>query len=156
MVTLPSGQGLPKNYLRKASPPSQHSTNRTITLPDHSTPSTRHAILLVNKAVAQEAFQDSTWFSMDGTFRITPRQGRVLNIRSSQVFNILADYHGHAVVVFTVIMTSRRRALYDKVFALIRSTYPNFKPAQMMADYELGMRKAFKEKYPSSKLYGCR
>ena len=93
---------------------------------------------------------------MDGTFKVIPRQGKVFNLRSAQVFNIIADYNGHAILLFTVVMTSRRLALYEKVLDVIKSHYPNFKPLQMMADYEAAMRTAFKSRFPSSRLYGCR
>ena len=93
---------------------------------------------------------------MDATFKIVPRQGAVFNMRSAQVFNIIADYNGHAVILFTVVMTSRRLQLYLKVMDVIKLHYPDFNPPQMMADYETAMRAAFKSRFPSSKLYGCR
>jgi len=93
---------------------------------------------------------------MDGTFRIAPRQGRILSIRSNQVFNIFADYHDNAAIIFTVIMTSRKLQLYKKVMDLIKANYPDFKPVQMMSDYETAMRKAFKDTFPESRLFGCR
>ena len=93
---------------------------------------------------------------MDGTFKIVPRQGHIFNLRSAQVFNIIADYNGHAILLFTVVMTSRRLALYEKVLDVIKGHYPTFKPLQMMADYEGAMRKAFMSRFPSSRLYGCR
>lgn len=93
---------------------------------------------------------------MDGTFRIVPRQGSYLNLRASQVFSILADYHGNALCVFTVVMTSRKLPLYRKVFGLIANRFPAFNPARMMADYEPGMRKAFKEKFSNTRMNGCR
>ena len=93
---------------------------------------------------------------MDATFKIVPRQGTVFNMRSAQVFNIIADYNGHAVILFTVVMTSRRLQLYLKTLDVIKQHYPEFNPPQMMADYETAMRAAFKSRFPSSKLYGCR
>lgn len=93
---------------------------------------------------------------MDGTFRITPRAGNVLDVRASQVLLITADYHGKVVVLFTVIMTSRKVGLYRKVFKFLKDKVPNFRPPQMMADYEKAMRNAFKEVFPMARLYGCR
>ena len=93
---------------------------------------------------------------MDGTFRVVPQHGNYLNLRASQVFNILADYNGHALCVFTIVMTSRKLPLYRKVFGLIADKFPNFKPTTMMSDFEPAMRKAFKERYIAARLYGCR
>ena len=115
-----------------------------------------HAIALVNRQIVDPATKDaSSWF-VDGTFRIVPRQGRVLNLRSSQVLNILADFNGSAIVVFTIIMTSRKVGLYRKVLELLKMKFPNFEPKQLMADYEGSLRKAIKEAFPRTRLYGCR
>jgi len=88
---------------------------------------------------------------MDGTFRTTLRPGNVLDIRASQVLHITADYHGKIVVLFSVIMTSRKIGLYRKVFKFIKKEVPNFKPPIMKA-----MRNAFKSVFSSSRLLGCR
>ena len=117
---------------------------------------THVALIFVNKRAADPAIEDCSWFSVDGTFKIVPRQGQVFNLRSAQVLNIIADYNGHAVLLFTIVMTSRRLALYEKVLDVIKGKYPNFKPLQIMADYEAAMRTALKSRFPSSRLYGCR
>lgn len=118
--------------------------------------STKHAIILANRECLEDTLRTSTWFAMDGTFRITPRAGNVLDVRASQVLLITADYHGKVVVLFTVIMTSRKVGLYRKVFKFLKDKVPNFRPPQMMADYEKAMRNAFKEVFPMARLYGCR
>lgn len=115
-----------------------------------------HAIILANKTAATECCDTSTDFFMDGTFRICPKQGNILNVRSAQVFNILAERNGHGVLLFSVIMTSRKLALYERVFQKIKDHFPTFKPPNMMSDYEASMRKAFKKKFPTSRLLGCR
>ena len=114
------------------------------------------ALIFVNKEATGPTMNESIWFSVDGTFKIVPRQGNNTNDRSSQVLNILADYNGHAVLLFTIVMTSRRLQLYEKVLDFIKIKYPNFKPAQLMADYEASMRNALKSRFPSARLYGCR
>ena len=116
----------------------------------------RYGLVFVNRGIVQSTSEESIDFFMDGTFRIVPRNGKFLNLRSSQVFNILADHHGTALCIFTVVMTSRKLPLYRKVFALISSKFPNFKPARMMSDYEPAMRKAFKETYNTTRMNGCR
>ena len=114
------------------------------------------AMIFVNKEATGPTMNESIWFSVDGTFKIVPRQGNTSNDRASQVLNILADYNGHAVLLFTIVMTSRRVQLYEKVLDFIKMKYPNFKPAQLMADYEASMRNALKSRFPSARLYGCR
>jgi len=114
------------------------------------------AMVLVNREAVNNAINISTNFFLDGTFRITPRQGKILNVRSAQVLNLIADYNGHAVLLFTVIMTSRRLALYEKVMDIIKNHFPDFNPTNMMADYEQAMRKAFRSRFPASRLLGCR
>ena len=49
----------------------------------------KHAILLANRSVSAAACTDCKSWSMDATFRCTPRQGRVLNLRSSQVLIVI-------------------------------------------------------------------
>jgi len=120
------------------------------------TRSKKYAIILANKDCMDDVLRTSTWFSMDGTFRIMPRPGNVLDVRASQVLLITADYHGKVVLLFSVIMTSRKIGLYRKVFKFLKTTFPNFKPPQMMSDYERSMRSAFRSIYPSTKLFGCR
>jgi len=93
---------------------------------------------------------------MDGTFRIMPKPGGRMDVRASQVLLITADYHGKVVLLFAILMTSRKVALYKKVFKFLKLNVPNFKPPQMMSDYERAMRNAFRTVYASSRLFGCR
>ena len=44
-----------------------------------------HAVILVNKPVMSSATRDCSWFSMDGTFKIVPKEARQLSARGSQV-----------------------------------------------------------------------
>ena len=105
----------------------------------------------------EEVLRSSTWFGMDGTFRITPKPGNIMDVRASQVLNITAENPGGGVVLlFSVIMTSRKIGLYKKVFKFLKQNFPHFKPPQMMSDFELAMRKGFKSVYPTAKVYGCR
>ncbi len=118
--------------------------------------SKKYAIILVNNDCLEDVLRSSTWFAMDGTFRTTPRTGNVLDLRASQVLHITADYHGSVVLLFSVVMTSRKVGLYKKVFKFIKSQIPGFKPPQIMADYERAMRSAFKSVFPTSRVFGCR
>lgn len=73
-----------------------------------------------------------------------------------QVLNILADYHGQAVCVMTVIMTSRKLPLYNLVFNFLKTKFPIWQPHYVMADYEAALRKALTTAFPSAKVLGCR
>jgi len=46
---------------------------------------TQYALILGDRKLFKEVTSDSTFYFCDGTFRITPRQARVLSIRGSQV-----------------------------------------------------------------------
>jgi hypothetical protein len=95
-------------------------------------------------------------YFVDGTFKICPRGGPLLNVRSSQVLNIFGDVNGHAMLMFTAVMTSRRLPLYEAVLEAIKKHYPNFTPTTIMADFEPSLRKSIKLKFPKTRLLGCR
>ena len=44
-----------------------------------------HAVVFANKPVAEHANKDCSWFSMDATFKIVPKEARLLSPRGSQV-----------------------------------------------------------------------
>lgn len=46
---------------------------------------TQYALILGNRDLFREVTSEATFFFCDATFRITPRQARVLSIRGSQV-----------------------------------------------------------------------
>lgn len=116
----------------------------------------KHAIILINRAVFEDVVRTCICYGMDGTFKTTPRLGNAFDDRASQVLTISADYHGSPVVIFTVVMQTRKMPLYKKVFSHIQNNYPTFQPIQMMADFEKSMRNGFKAIYKDSRLYGCR
>lgn len=116
----------------------------------------KHAIVLVNRAVLEDVFRTCKWFAMDGTFKVTPRVANELSDRAAQLLTISTDYHGKAVVVFVVVMQSRKMPLYKKVFRAIKLENPDFNPGQMMSDYERAMRNGFLKSYPTARLFGCR
>ena len=68
----------------------------------------------------------------------------------------MADYQGTAVILYTIVMTARKVALYKKVFDLIKQHFPAFNPKQMMTDFEGSLRKAFVSRFTMARLYGCR
>jgi hypothetical protein len=50
------------------------------------------AVLLGNRELAIQVLKKSTTFFTDGTFSVTPSHVDALQVRSSQVLNVLADY----------------------------------------------------------------
>jgi hypothetical protein len=118
--------------------------------------SRKYALIFKNPPVLPDVYRTCTFFSMDGTFKTTPRLGNDFSDRASQILLITADYHGKIAVLFVVIMQCRKRALYKKVFRAIKEKEPDFEPAQMMSDYERSMRRSFQEIYPDARSFGCR
>lgn len=72
------------------------------------------------------------------------------------MLNICADYHGRAVCILSVVMTTRKFQLYKKIFARIREIFPDFEPNFLMSDYEAAMRKGIATNFPNTRLLGCR
>lgn len=70
--------------------------------------------------------------------------------------NIVADFHGRAVCILSVVMTTRKFQLYKKIFAKIREIFPDFEPQSFMADYEAAMRKGISANYRNTRILGCR
>ena len=97
-------------------------------------------MLLGNRELAIEVLKKSTTFFTDGTFSVTPSHVDALQVRSSQVLNVLADYQGTSVPVFTVVMSCRRYKLYEGVFQQIKDLFPEFR--ELMADWEAALRRS--------------
>lgn len=123
---------------------------------DQQGTSRKHAMIFVNRSIMEDVQRTCNWFSMDGTFKITPKISNDLNDRAAQVLIIATDYHGSIAVLFLVVMQSRKLPLYKKVFRFIKNSAPSFQPAQMMSDFERAMRKGFRFAFIESRLYGCR
>lgn len=103
----------------------------------------------------QEIAGKATLYLVDATFGVVPGHFRVLQVRSSQVLNIVADYGGATVSVFTIIMSCRKVAMYAKIFSFIREHFPSVDPKTLMADWETGLRKTLAKAFPAAKLAGC-
>jgi len=103
----------------------------------------------------QDIGDKATLYLVDATFGVVPGHIRVLQVRSSQVLNIVADYGGATVSVFTVIMSCRKVDLYQKIFAFVRENFPCIDPKTLMADWETGLRKTLAKAFPTAKLAGC-
>jgi len=73
-----------------------------------------------------------------------------------QVLNVVADYHDRPVVLFTVVMTTKAASLYKEVFRIIVEKCRTLRPAYLMADFKLALRKLLKESFRRSRVLGCR
>lgn len=130
-----------------------------------------HQILnLVNKYVPF----DEQFILMDGTFDVTPigyYQLLVIYIKfkndvSSNNFDSLERFKLTEINIFLsiqvfpmfhVLMSGKESELYKEVFDFIeeRKLFKINPTASFMLDFEAGMRKAIKERFPKSKLHGC-
>lgn len=97
----------------------------------------------------------ATFYHVDATFGVVPSHIPVLQVRSSQVLNIVADYGGATVIVASVIMTCRKVGLYRKLFAFLRNEFDFLMPRTIMADWEVGLRKTLIEAFPQARVLGC-
>lgn len=52
-------------------------------------------------------------------------------------------------------MTNKAAKLYETIFKHIEDNVFKLQPAQFMADFEAGLRKALNSYYPNSNLFGC-
>ena len=77
---------------------------------------------------------------VDGTFGLIPGRLDVLNVRSSQILNILCDFKGAAICILTVVMSARKLPLYQKIFEWVVTDIPTFRPLEIMSDFVFGAR----------------
>ena len=113
------------------------------------------AVILGDSEMISTISNKATFYHIDATFGVVPGHIKVLQVRSSQVLNIVADYGGATVSVFTIIMSCRKVDMYRKIFNLIKTKFPEFAPKTVMADWEVSLRKAVGNAYPETRLAGC-
>jgi len=97
----------------------------------------------------------STEYFVDATFGVVPGNMQVLQVRSSQVLNIVANYGTATVSVATVVMSGRKVALYKKIWAYLRELFPSLQPKTIMADWEAALRKTLAVAFPAARTVGC-
>ena len=113
------------------------------------------AIILADREMVRDIAAKATFFHADATFGVTPGHLRVLQVRSSQVFNLVADYGGATVSVLTVIMSCRKTDMYRKVWSFIKEKFPELDPKTIMCDWEVALRKTAAEAFPDATIAGC-
>lgn len=93
------------------------------------------------------------WLATNGVLRDL---ASVVTFFLLQVLTLLADYNGSAVCILVVSMTTKRFGLYKLAFAKFQEVAPAFRPTVVMADFELGMRKAFGAVFTHCIIIACR
>lgn len=82
-------------------------------------------------------------FFADATFKIVPLQFK-------QMLNICADHHGVVVCVAHVLMTTKARPLYTKIFETFHEQFPMFKPKEWRTDFESSLVLGIADNYPEA------
>ena len=73
-----------------------------------------------------------------------------------QVLSMVGDYMKRPISLFSVVMTTKKHALYKKVFEKIKQLFPEFVPKHFMSDFEWSSKKALKIVFARSRVWGCR
>lgn len=87
-------------------------------------------------------------YYIDGTFYVVPAMFYQLVIMTFQVDNTTFPF-------LYVLMTGKKRAHYEKLLEFINENIVNLQPAQIMLDFEVGLRLAIKKVFPECELKGC-
>lgn len=103
-------------------------------------------VIFINPEVQQAATTGAT-LAIDGTFKTAI-------LKSAQILNMFREVDGVLRYYGYVLMSSRKKSLYKKVFEFLRDELLVL-PKRLISDYEHGMRKAGLETWPSIKASGC-
>lgn len=87
-------------------------------------------------------------FYLDGTFYVVPDIFYQLLIVTFQVGDVTFPF-------LYVLMTGKKKDQYIQLFQYINANIIDLKPAEMMLDFEVGLRLAIKNVFPECKLQGC-
>ena len=115
-----------------------------------------YALYLGNRALAHTVSQHCFHAMVDGTFGLIPGRVSVLNVRSSQVLNVLADYKGAVICILTVVMSGRKLPLYTEIFRWFANEFKAFRPKEIMTDFEPALRVGIKRALPGTRVRGCK
>uniref|UniRef100_A0A915E0E2 MULE transposase domain-containing protein n=1 Tax=Ditylenchus dipsaci TaxID=166011 RepID=A0A915E0E2_9BILA len=96
----------------------------------------------------------STWIHkvrkiyIDGTFRIAPHH-------FYQIFVIIGERQGFVLPLLYALLPNKSEACYMKMFEMIKTLWPRFRPTSASLDYEMGLINAVKESFVGISLGGC-
>ncbi|KAE8741408.1 hypothetical protein FOCC_FOCC013107 [Frankliniella occidentalis] len=85
----------------------------------------------------------------DGTF-VVP-----LNLGCAQIWVLNTVRMNHIITLGWVLMQSKLTAAYIVVLQALRRLAPNFRPTEVMCDFEWGEQTAWAEVYPNAEASGC-
>jgi hypothetical protein len=105
--------------------------------------------VLVGSDEVLATLENSDFMLTDATFSVVPSQ-------FAQVLNVMVDYKGTVIPVLHVLMTSKKKELYTKVFSEIKSRFPQFVPKTTMSDFESAITKSLQDVFPEVQICGCR
>ncbi len=84
----------------------------------------------------------------DATFYVTP-------MHFYQLFCVHGLYQNNSFPLFFALMTQKSRALYSKIFQVLKETLPAFPPSKSMGDYEQASADALLEHFPTLETGHC-
>lgn len=87
------------------------------------------------------------WFG-DGTFKVSPTI-------FVQLFTLHFMFRSTVVPALYALMTNRTEEMYSTLFEKIKSLLPGVTPSSFMADFEQGLRSAFRASFPDCPVAGC-
>jgi len=62
---------------------------------------------------------------------------------------------GISIPIFSALMTSKTQVLYEAVFARFAKLAPEFIPAELMSDFEMGLQNGLRKEWKISQVRGC-
>uniref|UniRef100_A0A914HQ83 MULE transposase domain-containing protein n=1 Tax=Globodera rostochiensis TaxID=31243 RepID=A0A914HQ83_GLORO len=84
----------------------------------------------------------------DGTFSLAPPL-------FYQIYTILARRGNWTIVVCHCLLTSKSQSTYERMFSLIRQTWPNFAPTSFSIDFEMATSNAITSVFPECQIRYC-
>ena len=111
-----------------------------------------YALYLGSQALAHTVSQHCFHAMVDGTFGLIPGRISVLNVRASQVMNVLCDYKGAVICVLTFVMSGRKLPLYTEIFRWFATEIKAFRPKEIITDFEPALRVGIQKALPGTRV----
>lgn len=107
------------------------------------------AVLFFSRRMLRYMETKVTKIFTDGTFVIP------LNLGCVQIWVFTTVRQHHIITLGWVLMQSKLTACYVAVLRALRRLAPNFRPNEVMCDFELAEQNAWAEVYPNAEAHGC-
>ena len=85
---------------------------------------------------------------VDGTFSLTPEL-------FSQIFVVLAERSGFVIPVCYALLPNKTFSTYARMLEMLCEAWPELKPEKVSLDFETGLIRAFRERFPDATMNGC-